>query len=253
MRLSRQSITQFRHINMTLKSSIASFRLRRKMKREKPHAWNIPSANAVYIQNYKVGTRSLRLAIGRHLLEQDGKKFSYENLDWDMLEEVDKKYSSFIKLQDIRKKWPDAFLFAFVRNPLSRLRSCYTNKIIDAKKQGSKNQFKDFGIDFDISFDDFVREVSRIPDESSDRHFRSQNWFVSIDGEVITDYLGKMESFTEDWGVLRERFGFPELPHANTSRQRGGGFREFYNRETYQLALERYHKDIEMFDYGDDV
>jgi len=238
---------------MTLKSSIASFRLRRKMKREKPHIWNIPSANAVYIQNYKVGTRSLRMAIGKYLLEQDGIQSSYEDIERDKLEGVDKIYSSFMKLQDIRKKWPDAFLFAFVRNPLSRLRSCYTNKIIDAKKQGSKNQFQNFGIGFDISFDDFVREVSAIPDELSDRHFRSQNWFVSIEGKVITDYLGKMESFTEDWDVLRKRFGFSELPHANTSRQRGGSYKEFYNRETYQLALERYHKDIEMFGYEDDI
>lgn len=238
---------------MSLKTAIASFRLRRKMKREKPHVWRIPSANAVYIQNYKVGTRSLRLAIGRHLLKEDGKEVDYDQLDEGLLNTMDKKYSGFHSLNDVRRQWPDGFVFAFVRNPLSRLHSCYKNKIIDAQKQGSKNQFKDFGVGFDITFDDFVRFVAETPDAMSDRHFRSQHWFVSQGGHLVTDYLGKLESFDEDWDVLRERFGFPGLPHKNKSKPKGDGYREYYNKETYQLALERYRDDIEMLGYADQV
>ncbi len=238
--------------DMTIKSKIDSFRLRRKLKRDKPHIWRVPSVNAVYIQNYKVGTRSLRLAISKFLYEQETKN-TVEDLGAEVVEALDKKYSHFMHLENMRSKWPEAFVFAFVRNPLSRLYSCYTNKITDAKRQGIKNQFQSFGIDFDISFDDFVRFVADVPDALSDRHFRSQSWFVSVQGDIITDYLGKLENFEHDWGELRDRFGFPALAHKNSSSRRTEDFRKHYNPETYQLALERYRVDIEMLGYEDAV
>lgn len=239
---------------MSLEKSIEGFRLRRKLKREKPHIWRIPSARAAYIQNYKVGTRSLRWAIGRYMMKQDqGVDISYEEISKEMLNPFDKKHSGFYTLKSFKKKWPDLYLFAFVRNPLSRLYSSYANKVLDAKKLGIKNQFKEFGVTFDTTFDEFVRIVADLPDHLSDRHFRSQSWFVSLDGVLVLDYMGKLESFNEDWEVLREKFDFPELPHKNTSSLGKVSFRDHYTKETYSLALERYRDDIELLGYSDDV
>lgn len=231
--------------------AIEKYRVRRKLKRDKPHLWEVPSANAAWIQNYKVGTRSLRMALARHLWEVDAQKeaLTYEQLSHEKMELLDKEYSGFYNLAQFRKKHQGVYLFAFVRHPLARLHSCYMNKLYDRRGQDAKNQFKVWGVDFDTSFDDFVRMVADTPDELSDRHFRSQSWYLKADGEMTVDFVGKLESFVNDWRVLQERFGFPDLPHKNKSTQVALGFREQYTKETYRLAVDRYREDFELLGY----
>ncbi|NWK56808.1 sulfotransferase family 2 domain-containing protein [Verrucomicrobiaceae bacterium N1E253] len=240
---------------MNLSDAIETFRLRRKLQREKPHIWRIPSVNVGMIQNYKVGSRSLRLAVARHLLQSDEgeEDIAYDQLSDSRVKELDKKYSGFYALDSVRQQFPEMFLFTFVRHPLSRLHSCYVNKLVDAKRYGVKNQFKNWGVDYNTSFDEFVRMVADTPDGASDRHFRSQSWFVSVDGKLVADYIGKLESFKQDWQVLADRFGFPELPHKNKSSKSKVHFSEHYSKEIYELAVERYRQDIELLGYEDEV
>lgn len=238
---------------MSLSKSIRKFRFYQKLKREKPHFWHISSTNAGYIQNYKVGTRSLRLVIAQHILQSQGTIINSSQISKATMQELDKKHSGFYSPETIRQKWPDLFIFCFVRNPLDRLYSCYTDKVIDAKREGRPIPFYAYDITFETSFSEFVRIVADTPDTLSERHFRSQHCSLSINGSLITNFIGRLESFSEDWQTLRDQFSFPELSHKNKSSKSKASFRDHYSKETYQLAIDRYAKDIQMLGYENDV
>ncbi|BDS08460.1 hypothetical protein NT6N_35000 [Oceaniferula spumae] len=246
---------------MNFKTWLKHYRKRRKIQRVKPHFWHLPAADGGqglgYIQNYKAGTRSIRQAAALYLMKQlpenEGREITYDEVTEDVVERFDKLNSGFYLPNTIRQKWPDLPIFTFVRNPLSRLYSCYANKVLDAGKSGGKLPFEALGVTADMSFDEFVQIVATIPDERAERHFRSQAWFLSADGKLITDYIGKIERFNEDWEELREKFGMPPSPHNNRSSMGKADFSTFYSKESYRLATERYRGDIELFGYQNDV
>lgn len=233
------------------------YRKRRKIRRVKPHFWHLESAGVGYVQNYKAGTRSIRQALALHLLRQrpenKDRRISYSEVTEEQVEMCDKRHSGFHTPGAIRENWPELAVFTFVRNPLSRLYSCYANKVLDAGKRGGKLPFAALGVTSTTTFDEFVRMVADTPDARAERHFRSQTWFITAGGRLITGFIGKIENFNADWEVLRKRHGLPEPPHYNRSSMGARDFRGFYSPETYRLALERYRTDIEALGYGNDV
>ena len=246
---------------MSFQTWLKNARKMRKMRRVKPHIWHVPGGpgnkGIGYIQNYKVGTRSIRQALSLYLLQrqpaQDHSPLSYEAITADIIEGSDKEYSSFCRPEEIRKKWPEMPIFSFVRNPLSRLYSCYTDKVVDAAREGRRLPFETWGVTPKTTFDEFVQIVSNTPDEKSERHFRSQSWFISVNKKLIIDDLGKIENFQGDWERLSERYGLPPVPHKNRSSANKEDYRDFYNKETYQLACERFRDDIELLGYQNEV
>ncbi len=64
------------------------------------------------------------------------------------------------------------FLFAYVRNPLTRVYSCYLDKVVKAQRQGRRNPLRPWGIAFDMDFEAFARRVISFPDNQSEQHFR---------------------------------------------------------------------------------
>ena len=238
---------------MSIRSQIKAFRKQRKMKREKPHIWSIHGADVAYVQNYKVATRSIRLALAKYMLEQDGANLGYDEIDKQMVISLRKKYSGLYTVEQYKSKYPHVSTFTFVRNPLNRLYSCYVNKITDRKIGGGENELGYWGITLDTSFEDFVRIIADTPDDAANRHFRSQSWFVTNGNEVLVDFIGKLESLSEDWKTLQERYGFPSLPHLNKSTPSKTHIRDRYTKETYSMALSRYEKDIELLGYSEDV
>lgn len=242
---------------MNLNLWIKHYRKRRKIGRVKPHFWHLTDAGVGYVQNYKAGTRSIRQALSMYLLQKqdgnEGRDISYDDVTDEVVEKFDKEHSGFYMPQTIKAKWPKLCVFTFVRNPLSRLYSCYANKVLDAARTGGKFPFAALGVTPETSFDEFVRIVADTPDEKSERHFRSQTWFITADGKLITDFIGKIENFNEDWEQLRGKYSLPESPHNNQSSMGERDFASFYSKETYQLALERYRDDIQVLGYENDV
>ena len=242
---------------MNINLWIKNYRKRRKIQRVKPHFWHLNDANLGYVQNYKVGTRSIRQALSLHLLqnlpENSGKEISYKEITDEVEERFDKQYSGFYMPETIRAKWADMSIFTFVRNPLSRLYSCYANKVLDATEDGGKFPFAAFGMTPNTTFDEFVRIVADTPDSHSERHFRSQTWFITANGKLITDFIGKIENFNQDWEELRGKHDLPVSPHNNQSSMGKTDFSAFYTKETYRLVVDRFQHDIEALGYENDV
>lgn len=159
----------------------------------------------------------------------------------------------------------DYVCFAFVRNPWARVVSCYRSKIENpgpAEIKGVVNKAP--GLRPGMPFDEFARFLSESPsgrDTGANRHWMSQHRFITDDhGNLLADWLGKLETITRDFRELCRLLDLPELelPEKNPSAARGGKlggdgpsarYREIYSAETSELIRDRYRRDIELFGY----
>lgn len=147
----------------------------------------------------------------------------------------------------------DIFIFGFVRNPLDRLYSCYKNKVMDPFIEGGRNLLVNHGIELGISFEDFVDIIVDIPDSKVDRHIRLQHWFLTYNDNLLPDYVGRLENFEQDWNFLVQRYSLPIPPHINQTGSNNNSKWSHYSRRSGKLVVQRYEKDIELFNYWDDV
>lgn len=156
------------------------------------------------------------------------------------------------------RDYSDYFKFTIVRNPWDRLVSCYKNKI--REETFNSNTFKN-GVEFNLlkygsifyggmSFNKFARCVASIPDEKSDKHFRSQHpIIINNHHQLLVDFIGKIENLEDDINKIIKACGIPmkSIPRLNTSKKQN--YQEYYNDETKDLIFNRYKKDILLFNY----
>ena len=168
-------------------------------------------------------------------------------------------------LDDISKKTKDYFKFSIVRNPWARCVSRYF--YVQAKSGIRQINYKN------STFDEFIR--SKAPPYNSDderkfflssdwakkspnlvklydkKHpFENQlDWVSDFDGNLLVDFLGKLENLQEDIITICNKIGIPpiKIPHRNKSQH--GHYTEYYTEETSKIVAEKYAKDIEYFGY----
>ena len=165
-----------------------------------------------------------------------------------------------IKEKNLSKIKKD-FKFAFVRNPYDRVVSCYLNQIKKPNRdknfylEGMYNGFWRFGGKFDpeMSFDEFVKAVSSIPDKKANPHFRSQYTFISNKkGKIFVDFIGRFENLEKDYKKICQKAGLrtlPRLPKQNKTKKRKD-YHAYYNSETKKMIALRYAKDLKYFNYS---
>ncbi len=225
---------------MSLRPWFEDVRKRYKIAREKPQLWLFEEAGFGYIQIPKVATRSIRQA----LMSADGLRRTDESFD-----DFEMRCSSHLSHAQLRARTAGRRVFAFVRHPLARLHSAYVDKIVEAEREGARNIFRCHGIAFGISFDEFVERVCAMSDSECDRHLRSQKWFLADEHGLIPSFIGKLESFADDWARLREQLPcLGEIGHVNRAAY-GMNHAEHYSPRTLSLAQARYEADFALFDY----
>jgi hypothetical protein len=206
---------------------------------EYPKAILVPELKLAFVPTPKVANRSMKVAIASHV-----------GMSWQGdIHQAPWHYTPLALLRD-----NDYYRFGFVRNPLDRLLSCYAQKIVYHQRElGMPSLLWRYGsrFDRDMSFPEFVHAVADIPDRLADIHFRSQHTFFYHRGQLMVDFVGRYETLQADWGSLRERFGLPQLPHHNRSRH--ADYRQAYSPQLAAVAARRYARDIELFDYREDV
>lgn len=143
------------------------------------------------------------------------------------------------------------FVFAFVRNPWSRLVSEW------------RYRYQSRGIDFRS----FVLEAFPEPSWSdASTHVMAQHDFLYDDtGRCLVDFVGRYERLQEDFATVAARVGLEsaDLPHVNRSadrgRRKGRGtkttaapalpYPAYYDDETREAVAARYAVDIATFAY----
>ena len=169
---------------------------------------------------------------------------------------VSAKYRQF-SLSQRQKRF---FKFAFVRNPFDRLVSCYKDKVKKEVQHTGRYYFATsyndvllrrlFGDKFrcDMTFEQFVQLVSKIPDFLADGHFRSQYSILYNYGRQIPDFIGKSERILEDWQHIADRYELETLGAQNRTRR--DDWRQYYRSdEIVNTVARRYARDVELFDY----
>ncbi|MGB0257534.1 MAG: sulfotransferase family protein [Coraliomargarita sp.] len=221
-----------------------------KLSRKRLHLWDLSEQQICYIQNYKVCTRSIREALTRYLIEQEtGQPLAdYDCITHDLVEAKDNATKRFKHVHEIREVCPKHFVFTFVRHPVARIQSCYTNRLLDAANAKDKDRFSIYGITRDTSFEDFVKIICDVPDKFADRHFKSQHTLTHDGDQSVCDFIGKFENLAEGWAQLQERFDLPALPHKNKSHKREKSDTAL-SQEGKQLLAKRYARDFEVFGY----
>jgi hypothetical protein len=142
----------------------------------------------------------------------------------------------------------DIFVFAFSRNPLTRLISCYENKIVEENFWNIMQNY--YGIFYpEMPFEEFAKKVCKIPDWWSDGHFQSQTVLIYSENKDVTDYVGTVENFTKDIRPVIERFNLPEPDTSNRTKSGSRSIQDYYTKQLADKVYNRYQKDFELLDY----
>ena len=147
------------------------------------------------------------------------------------------------------------FSFSFVRNPFDRLVSAYNNKILELDEV--PGPMKAMGLSHNMGFSGFLETIVGAVDAAMDVHLLPQSSILCLDGQLIPNFIGRLETMATDWQHLEtcmKREGLPSLgnlPEKNRRRSddRSDVSQYFSDPGLVQLVVDRYGDDLDLF-YG---
>jgi hypothetical protein len=146
--------------------------------------------------------------------------------------------------------WDEYFKFAFVRNPWDRLVSWYT--MVTTYPRGG-NELWQYVRDNSSNFEEFIYNCTDdVPIRKGVYYSFARNqldYVTDENGELLVDFIGKLENFDEDIHKVFSRIGvdLERIPRKNRSRHQH--YSTFYTPETEMIVRERFERDIEYFGY----
>jgi len=158
-----------------------------------------------------------------------------------------------VDLSRLRTLYPGCKVFSFVRNPWARLVSGYNQKMSQPELSGERpaKRLREIDRRFrpGMGFEEFAKLVCVLPDDRTEKHFRSQSYFLKHEGQLIPDFVGRLEQIEQDWPVLQEVMGVQlQLRHANKAGD--ADYRSYYSDTGIRdLVANRYAEDISTFGY----
>ena len=146
----------------------------------------------------------------------------------------------------------DYYTFAFVRNPFAVLVSGFKRKRMP--DFGGGPMYKDFETFVQKALD---KEINYMFSRWTQYEYLSHNG--KQDGKILLNYIGKFETFEEDFDIIASDLGIPEryatLPRKNASTKEKDAtnsrayYEEYYTDKAREIVEERYKKDLEYWGY----
>jgi len=158
-----------------------------------------------------------------------------------------------VDLSRLRTLYPGCKVFSFVRNPWSRLVSGYNGRMSRPEFAEEKPARRLRAIDRrfrpGMPFEEFAELICMLPDNRTEKHFRSQSYFLKQDGQLIPDFIGRLERIEQDWQALQEAMG-ARLLLRHINRTDGSDYRSYYSDAGIRdRVTSRYAEDISTFGY----
>ena len=132
------------------------------------------------------------------------------------------------------------FSFSFVRNPWSKMVSeFFWRKPFDKEIYGfTFNQFVDRVCDFDLNHPDMCP------------HFIEQSRFIlNKKNQSVVDFIGKTENLALDFKIICKKIGFDNFNLKKINKTNHKHYSFYYNKQSIKKVKQKYHRDIECFDY----
>jgi len=209
----------------------------------------------IFVETPKVACSTIKLTLQR--MELEDPEFIRE--DFEDLHRRD--YSPLLRLQQLPNfesymQREDFFTFCFVRNPYTRLLSCYLDKIIHPTNF-KKKVMQSMGLDesnlgHPISFEEFVTLIETQRPIEMDYHWRPQT-YLSCKHIVDYNYVGRLETFADDFQSIGkqlssnfEKYYAPEFRHQTDARNL---LAKYYTDDLYARVFEIYKIDFMTFEY----
>lgn len=150
-----------------------------------------------------------------------------------------------IRRQVGEKVWKNSFKFAFVRNPWDLVVSEYFYSL---KMNKSDLAFKN------ISFNEWVKRCFKDKDPYytlNGNLLRVQNYWISDDkGNLIVDFIGRVESFEEDLQTVCQEIGKKYVPCIKENTSLHQHYSVYYTKTSRDIVAEHYKEDINIFGYS---
>ena len=132
------------------------------------------------------------------------------------------------------------YKFTFVRNPWQRLASMYR---VNELKVNKLSDFKMFPYH---SFRHYVESLT----ESNHPMRDNQLDFISVDGQVEIDFIGRFENYSHDFYTLCDNIGINATLDRKLRYHGEYNYLDYYkDDELVKLVGEYYSKDVEYFCY----
>jgi hypothetical protein len=222
----------------------------------------LPGLNAIYLVVPKAANTRIRM-----ILAAISRRYSRQLWPsrWGKLREPQGPHSmtarSFYRLATS----PTTFRFSFVRNPYTRLLSCWADKFQGRPLVPGLPEIDDylarrkridpslpFGADKALSFDRFVTFATASLGMDHDLHLHRQDDLLSVPG-IALDFIGRVETFNTDLAKVFDRLGASDevrreaLVPLNTSRHQLCS--DHYTPPMADCVYRAYERDFDRFGY----
>ena len=189
----------------------------------------------------KTGTHSVRRALRHHLDAADWEQVGLFVRRQLPIAELARLQHGHISLEQAQQYLPaeqfrSFFKFAFVRNPFDRFVSycAFMTRNRDIFERDPKSVMRHF--------------LAAPPGDHI--LFKPQHMFVTDgSGQLLADYIGRVETMQESYNQLCERIGIPSesLEQVNASRHQQ--YRTYYDEELVASVAKTYAADLLLFGY----
>jgi sulfotransferase famil protein len=189
----------------------------------------------------KTGTHSVRAALREHMAPGDMEQvglFVDKRLPYPELASLQHGHLGLAQLRPHlgEDAFASYFKFAFVRNPFDRFVS-YCAFMTREHGQFEKNP----------------RSVMRhFIDNPPWQHilFQPQHSFVTNpEGQLLTDYLGRVEEMQSSYDEAARRIGIPSAPLEKVNASQRRDYRDYYEPALIDGVAKLYARDLELFGY----